>query len=114
MTMEETSRTAVLIDDERIDQMLYRRTINKSGLIDNVHSFQYAEEALDYLKSTDRPPINVIFLDINMPRMNGFEFLDRALETLGPDFVGAVVVMLTTSLDTHNKENAASYDIIKY
>ena len=46
MTERTTPRTAMLIDDEKIDQMMYRRVIDRSGLIEKVIGFQYAEEAL--------------------------------------------------------------------
>lgn len=104
---------AMLIDDERVDQMVYRRIVKRSGLIREAISFQYAEEALDYLKSPDREPIDVIFLDINMPRMNGFEFLDAAVNELGEDFARAVIIMLTTSLDANDRERAARYSVVR-
>lgn len=109
----ERLKTAMLVDDESIDQMIYRRVIKRSGLIDQVECFSYAKDALAYLKSTDRAEIDVIFLDINMPAMNGFEFLDAALEEIGEGFTKVVVIMLTTSMDSRDKNKAACYDVIK-
>lgn len=106
-------KNVLLIDDERIDQMMYRRVMDRSGLVGNVISFQYADEALDYLKRTDRERIDVIFLDINMPRMNGFEFLQRATEDLGAGFATAVVIMLTTSLDPIDVSRAKAHAVVK-
>lgn len=77
MTTTPRIKMAMIIDDEQADQMLYKLIIKRSGLIENTLAFQMAEDALDYLKSEDKDPIDVIFLDINMPRMNGFEFLER-------------------------------------
>jgi DNA-binding LytR/AlgR family response regulator len=59
---------ALLIDDEQVDQILYNMVIDESGLVQSLMSFRYAQEALDYLQKPDRPEIDVIFLDINMPR----------------------------------------------
>ena len=105
--------TAMTIDDEKIDQILYKRIMERSGLVDNVIAFRMAEDALDYLKSPDREPVDVIFLDINMPRMNGFEFLDQATSELGDSFVDCVVIMLTTSLDPEDEKRARCFSVVK-
>ena len=98
--------TVMLIDDERIDRMMYRRVIDRSGLVGQLVTFSYADEALEYLRSRDRPRIDVIFLDINMPRMTGFEFLEAATREFGAAFADLVVVMLTTSLDPRDVARA--------
>lgn len=105
--------TVMVIDDNDIDQLLYQRIIKRSGTIDRVISFSYADEALEYLKQKDCEKIDVIFLDINMPRMDGFEFLNAATEQLGESFVQSVVVMLTTSLTIEDRERSRKYSIVK-
>lgn len=105
--------TAMLIDDESLDQKLYQRIIQRSGLVKVVLPFTYADTALEYLKSMPAKPIDVIFLDINIPRMNGFEFLTAATATLGKDFVHVVVVMLTTSLDDRDRARAQVFPSVK-
>ena len=113
MTSAPTIQTAMTIDDERFDQRLYRRIMERSGIVKNVLSFRMAEDALTYLKTPDRAPVDVIFLDINMPQMNGFEFLERATEDLGDDFTKCVVIMLTTSLDPRDMERARRFEVVK-
>lgn len=106
-------RTAMTIDDEKVDQLLYKRIMQRSGLVENVIPFRMAQDALDFLKSADSPPVDVIFLDINMPQMNGFEFLEKATAELGESFVDCVVIMLTTSLDPEDEERARRFSVVK-
>lgn len=106
-------RTVMTVDDSLIDQMLYKRIINRSGLVDKIISFQYADEALEYLKSDDSEKIDVIFLDINMPRMSGLEFLEKASSELNSKEPPPVVIMLTTSLDPEDERRAQQYDVVK-
>ena len=103
----------MIIDDSELDHVLYKRVINRSGLVDKVISFQYAEDALTYLKSDDKEALDVILLDINMPRMNGFEFLEQASLALGSEFSTSVVIMLTTSLDPEDEVRARQHQVVK-
>jgi CheY-like chemotaxis protein len=93
--------------------MMYKQVIDRSGLFEKTISFQYPDNALGFLKTPDCPDIDVLFLDINMPRLNGFEFLDRAVTEVGPTFTKIVIVMLTTSLNPKDQEHAASFKIVK-
>lgn len=102
----------MLIDDNSVDQMLYKRLIDKSGLVERYMAFQYAEKALEYLKDPANSMPDLILLDINMPRMDGFEFLDAAEAAFGPAF-RTVVVMVTTSLDPRDEERVRKYRAVK-
>ena len=113
--METTNiiNTAAIIDDDEVHLMLYERVIKRSGLIRNLLKFPSAEEALNHLESKQTGRIEIIFLDINMPRMNGFEFLQAATASLGNDFTNGVVIMLTTSLDPGDKLRAEEFEVVK-
>lgn len=105
--------TAMIIDDEEIDQKTYERILKKTGLVDRILMFTYAEDALAYLKSHKDDPIDVIYLDINMPRMTGFEFLEAATQELGEEFTQLVVVMLTTSILQSDRERAEAHPLVR-
>jgi CheY-like chemotaxis protein len=105
--------TVLLIDDDSFDQRIYRRVIERSGLVARLVGFQMADEALDWLRLEGPEAVDVIFLDINMPRMNGFEFLSAASELFGATTMPPVVMMLTTSLDPRDRARAASFDAVK-
>lgn len=103
----------MIIDDNAVDQELYARMIKRSGLVETVLSFLSAEDALAHLVAGADPAPDAILLDINMPRMNGFEFLDAAVASMGEQFAAAVIMMLTTSLDPRDLERAKRYSVVK-
>ena len=112
--MERTSLgTVLLVDDDAFDQRLYRRVMERSGLVRLVVSFQMADAALVWLRAEGPGTVDVIFLDINMPRMNGFEFLSAAGELFGAASLPPVVMMLTTSLDPRDRAQAMTFEAVK-
>ncbi|WP_424978555.1 response regulator [Leisingera sp. S232] len=111
--MTKRIKLAIIIDDDEVDQRIYRRVMDRSGLVDNVMCFTYADEALAHLIAHPDLEVDVIFLDINMPRMNGFEFLDAAMQEFGSAFARMVVVMLTTSLHPEDEQRAKGMEVVK-
>lgn len=113
MTQLATIKTVITIDDEPIDQMIYKRVLKRSGIVENVLDFQLAEQALAWFRTEDHVTPDIVFLDIHMPRMNGFEFLDEAIAEFGDEFAECIVVMLTTSLDPADRERASRYPMVR-
>jgi CheY-like chemotaxis protein len=105
----------VLIDDSEPDLIYSRIVLERSGIAREVQAFESAREALDWLQAPTCSGADVILLDINMPGMDGFEFLD-ALKQAGTCLAGSrlnQVVMLTSSPDPDDRARAASYPCVR-
>lgn len=101
----------MLIDDNADDNFYHERVIRKSEAADNVISEQSAEAALEYLRNERNNKPDIIFLDINMPGMNGWEFL-REYNKLDKHLQGsAIIIMLTTSENPDDRLKAK--DIVR-
>lgn len=92
----------MLIDDNIIDLKINSKVIAFSKLFDEIIQCQSAEEALDYFtahaSSIDQLP-NLILLDIQMPEMDGFEFLDNYKFFPAEWKAKSLVAMLSSTLD---------------
>ena len=106
-------KRVMLIDDNDADLLYTRIVLERSGAAAEVLAFESARDALAALAALPGPDVDLILLDINMPGMNGFDFL-RAYEQLPAARRGhAVVVMLTSSPDPVDRERAASFGSVK-
>jgi CheY-like chemotaxis protein len=105
----------LLVDDDDATNFFSKRLIESIGLKVNVHVTENGQEALDFLlkngkyQETNHLLPLFIFLDLNMPVMDGWEFLD-AFEKL--NIKSKVIVMLTTSLNQVDIEKSKTYTSI--
>jgi CheY-like chemotaxis protein len=116
MTAQRDDKQALnilLVDDDEVDVMNVRRAFKKSHIANPIFVAGNGEEALEMLRSDEVPRENLlILLDLNMPRMNGIEFLremrrDDTLKSLP-------VVVLTTSDDERDKVEAYNLNVAGY
>ncbi len=100
--------TIILVDDQPIANFITRKLLEIEGYNKNVLDFTNPEEALDYLKDKQN---TLVFLDLNMPEMNGWEFLD-SLKAKGHQHK---IIILTSSTSAIDRDKAKEYpSVIKY
>lgn len=103
----------LLVDDSPADNEFHRIHLTKAGVCNHIRVAYDGAMALEYIENSakkgnesDYPKANLIFLDINMPRVNGFEFLE-AYQKLDEKLKSEIViVMLTTSLNPDDEKRA--------
>lgn len=103
----------LLVEDDQIDQMNVKRAFEKNNIMNPLYVAENGLEALEMLRDGRVPDARrLVLLDLNMPMMNGIEFLKtlRADEKLG----ATPVVVLTTSNDEQDKVNAYNLNVAGY
>jgi CheY-like chemotaxis protein len=108
--MKSKLNSVLLIDDDEPTNIFTTIILEEYGCADYIHIAHSGPEALDYLSGNahavkaHRP--DLIFLDINMPGMDGWEFLEEYKKLAKERHSKAIVVMLTTSLNPDDRIRA--------
>jgi CheY-like chemotaxis protein len=103
----------LLVDDDSVDVMNVQRAFKKSNIQSALYVASDGKQALDMLHEGQVPSTNrLILLDLNMPRMNGLEFL-RAIRS-DPDLSSTPVVVLTTSNDDRDRVQSYAHHVAGY
>ncbi len=101
----------MLIDDDHATNFIHERVIKLHNPDARIISFLGAEDALGHIKSNTNAKPDIIFLDLNMPAMDGWEFLDEYY-SLPPESVeGTDINILTTSLNPDHVVNAQKFGL---
>ncbi len=109
-------RHIMLIDDNNIDCFIANRIIVNSNLTDLVSMQNSAVDALSYLQKVAESELDfpdLIFLDIAMPMMDGFAFLNEIIKFKPVVEGNCVVVMLTSSGNDKDIDKAKTYSYVK-
>ena len=107
----------LLIDDDPMSNMINEKIIQQSKLTLKVDSYSDANAALKYLRKLAK--INpakfptIIFLDINMPEVDGWEFLEELVKLPESIFSELKIFMLTSSIDHEDIEKSKLYKIVQ-
>jgi len=110
--------TVLLVDDDPITNFLNKKLLLRLGVTDNIRVALNGQEALYELREhcheqpTDCPAL--VFLDINMPVMNGIEFMEAYQQLPAEEQRAVVVVMLTTSVSPRDQQLIQDMPIADY
>ena len=110
-------KEVLLVDDEVLHNKINEMLLEKSPLVGNVASVTTGKDALSLLEARfygRKPFPEVILLDINMPMMNGFQFLEKLHDHGIIDPAELHIVMLSSSFDPRDKQRALELGIEDY
>ena len=102
----------LIIDDDPISIVILKKNLELVEVTKKITTFNNGKDALNYLKKEYQEDERyTIFLDINMPEMNGWEFLKKTETFLMPK--NNTIYLLTSSINKLDKEKATLFPIIK-
>ena len=108
----------MLIDDNEIDNLINQKMIEAANITEHIYTHTGARSAIEFLRNLEKLETeskkvlpDVIFLDIDMPLMDGFQFLDEFDKLSDTTKNNCKVVMLTSSINPQdvNKSKKCSY-----
>lgn len=107
----------MLVDDDEITNLINTEVLTREHADDDVIAYTSANEALVYLKellqsSVEKIPA-IIFLDINMPIMDGWEFLEEFQKLPEEPLRTCRIFMLSSSIDLEDVERSKQYPVVK-
>jgi CheY-like chemotaxis protein len=111
--IEEKVLNILLVEDDQVDVMNVKRAFDKNRITNPLFVAGNGVEALEMLRGGGVPSSRrMILLDLNMPRMNGIEFLKEIRKD--PNLHNIPVVVLTTSNDERDKIEAYNFNVAGY
>jgi two-component system chemotaxis response regulator CheY len=107
--------TAGIIDDDQMYQLVMKRTIEQSGMIRSILQFYDGEEAISYFRekqqTTEVLP-QLILLDINMPYMDGWQFLDEFIKIPFKGDYRRTIFIVSSSSTSEDLNKAKEYSVV--
>lgn len=112
-------RTVMLIDDNEIDNLINQKMIEAADIAENIYTHTGAKSAIEFLRNMEKLEVasevlpDVIFLDIDMPLMDGFQFLDEFEKLSNKTKNSCKIVMLTSSINPQDFDRSRKYSNVK-
>jgi len=111
--------TIMLIDDNEIDNLINQKMIEAAAIADKIYTHTGAKSGLEFLRNMEKLELaeqilpDLIFLDIDMPLMDGFQFIDEFEKLSSLVKKKCKVIMLTSSINPQDYNRAKKYPMIK-
>lgn len=110
--MNPINKPILLIEDDQVDAMVVRRALKELHVVNRLEHVENGEEALAYLRDPARERPCLVLLDLNMPVMNGIEFLQ--VVKVDSELKRIPVVVLTTSDEQEDKVESFELGVAGY
>lgn len=113
--------SVMLIDDNEIDNLINQKMVEAARLSDYIYTHTGAKSAIEFLKNIEQLEKNivesvlpdVIFLDIDMPLMDGFQFLEEFNKLKDSTIKKCKIIMLTSSINPQDVSKSKKYEAVK-
>jgi len=108
-------KTVMLIDDNEIDNLINQKMIEAASITENIYTHTGAKSAIEFLKNMEKIDEaakvlpDIIFLDIDMPLMDGFQFLDEFEKLTNATKKKCKIIMLTSSINPLDFSRSKKY-----
>ncbi len=108
----------LLVDDDDATNFINKKVIEQAGIVDEVDIKLNGKEAIDYVnhlvevKKLEQPDPMLILLDLNMPLMDGWEFLQEYNKLVEDKKLNVIIIVLTTSSNPDDRTKAKGYNQI--
>jgi CheY-like chemotaxis protein len=115
--VQERKRNVLLVDDDPVFKMLNTILLKKTGKVGSIQSAENGLQALSVLKAcfkNNEPLPDIIFLDLNMPVMDGFQFLEHLHVDPALDLKGLQIIVLSSSFDPRDKTRAKKLGVASF
>ncbi|MEM9292926.1 MAG: response regulator [Acidobacteriota bacterium] len=106
------NRRVLLVEDDKVDALTVKRAFRELGMEGQLTTVTDGEAALEYLEDPANERPQMILLDLNMPRMNGIEFLFARRKR--PNLRTIPVIVLTTSSEEEDRVNTYNLCVAGY
>jgi len=109
----------MLIDDNEIDNLINQKMIEAAAIAENIYTHTGAKSAIEFLRNMEKLEVakevlpDIIFLDIDMPLMDGFQFLDEFEKLSTATKKMSKIVMLTSSINPQDFDRSKKYNNVK-
>ncbi|MEQ9593307.1 MAG: response regulator [Cyclobacteriaceae bacterium] len=111
--------TVMLIDDNEIDNLINQKMIESASITENIYTHTGAKSAIEFLKNMEKLEVatqvlpDLIFLDIDMPLMDGFQFLEEFQKLSNTVKNKCKIIMLTSSVNPQDFDRSKKYPVVK-